>query len=70
MANPPSTEFYDGNNQSPFVRFEGTPSFVVGQLVNVRKENWEVVGISWSVDHFDAPRLRHLRQNVILEKVK
>lgn len=69
MVRPPCTEFYDGNNQHHFIRVDGAPAFAIGHYVNICKANWKVVGISWSVDHFDEPD-QQLRQNVILEKVK
>lgn len=42
----------------------------VGDYVNIRKQTWRVVRVTWNVDYADQIGETELRANVELERVK
>lgn len=59
-----STEIW--SDDGFLVRLPGTPAMSVGQVINVKRVNYRITDISWSID--DSGNLdQRTRQNVITE---
>ena len=63
-----SVEFYEGKKQSPFLTVNSSFHPNEGDLVNIQKVTWEVVGRSFSVDYADDGTRRKMRCNVIVKR--
>lgn len=40
-----------------------------GELVNIKRVDYEVEDVAWALDHFEDEKLRHLRAIVYLNEV-
>lgn len=60
-------EIYVNNHQIPFLIIESSFQPNEGDLINIRKVTYKVVGRSFTVDHADEPG-RSVRCNVIVEE--
>ncbi len=60
-------EFYDGDAVVASVRSPMVPP--VGTLINIRKEEWVVRGVTYALDYADHPYRIAMRANVDLGRV-
>ena len=62
-------EFYDSEGKSGRDFVASAKSQMVppvGSKISIRKKTWEVVSVSYALDHADDPRLAAMRANVEL----
>lgn len=60
-------EFYDGDKQQPFLTLASSFQPNDGDLINIRKVTYKVVGRSFTVDHAGEVD-ESIRCNVILKR--
>ena len=58
-------EFYDGDTMVAYVKSSMVPP--VGAKINIRKQTWEVVRVTYALDHADDPQGKSMRANVDLK---
>ena len=68
MSKPDRLEIWLGDRLMMAVDSSLAPA--EGELINIRKVTYRVVGRSFSIDHADDPYSRQVRCNVIVEEVK
>ena len=61
-------EFYLDNSLNPFLVVNTSYQPLDGDLINIKKETFVVIGRSFTVDHSLLPS-RTMRCNIIVEKV-
>lgn len=64
---PDTIEFYDGNNLIASIK----SSFQLnrGDMINIRKETWQILKVSFYLDHANDHRQKRLRCNVMIKPV-
>ena len=70
MDNPlqrDSVEFFLEKSPVPFCRIASSFKPADGDIVNIRKANYIVLGVSFAVDYADEPFSKVMRCNVIVE---
>jgi hypothetical protein len=63
-------EFYLEGKQQPFLSLDSSFAPTEGDLINIEKVTYEVLGRSFTVDQAADIRLRSIRCNVIVKKQK
>ncbi len=59
-------EFYDGDSRHPMAVMQSSMVPPIGAKISIRKKTWEVMAVTFALDHLDEPVERAMRANVSL----
>lgn len=69
MSDRDRVEYYNGNRPQPFLIMKSSIVPPKGSFINIQKQVWKVVHVSYQIDYAGQPH-EYTRASVNLKKVK